>query len=286
MVRAHLGARDRRWWHAGGAVVLGLISGFVAAAGMSGWAASPNDALQAEPDGGSERTTGVESVVPRVSAPAVEPHSAMPGPSSSFDDSRYSLDDPESIWVVVNKHRPLDPVDFAPDDLVQPANVTFSDGGTLRRAASDALGEMKVAAEADGVTFRASSAYRGFARQQALYSDYVAKVGGGEADTFSARPGYSEHQTGWSVDLYDTETCRLHVCFADSDSGKWIAEHGPDFGFIIRYPKGESEVTGYQYEPWHVRYVGEDLATEMRDSGVKTLEEFFGLAAAPEYVTP
>lgn len=241
--------------------------------------ASPGHSLPAP----ASSPTADPSAIPSVSAPAVAASAPAALPSSAFDTERYSLDQPDSLWVVVNKSRPLVPEDYAPADLVSVANVPFADGGTMRREAAEALSAMHAAASAEGVVFRGSSAYRSHARQGDIYHAYVNDWGVARADRFSARPGFSEHQTGWSADLYDTGTCRLKVCFGDTPAGKWVAAHGAEFGFIIRYPEGKDDVTGYKYEPWHVRYVGTDLALEMRDSSVQTLEEFFALPAAPSY---
>lgn len=223
------------------------------------------------------------SAVPEVVAPAIEPAAPELLPSSGFNDERYSLDAAESPWVVVNKARPLEPEDYVPDDLVTVSGVTFADGGTMRQEAADALAKMADGAAAQGLRLRGSSAYRGYERQGEIYDHYVVESDVASADTFSARQGYSEHQTGWSADLYDSAACRLKRCFGSAEAGKWVAAHGAEYGFVIRYPDGKSDITGYKYEPWHVRYVGSDLALEMRDRGAQTLEEFFGLPAAPNY---
>jgi D-alanyl-D-alanine carboxypeptidase len=111
----------------------------------------------------------------------------------------------------------------------------------------------------------------------------VEKNGWWWADRSSARAGYSEHQTGWAVDLYDSDVCRLKRCFGRSAAGTWVAAHAWEYGFIIRYPDGAVDITGYIWEPWHLRYVGIELSTEMHETGVQTLEEFFGLGPAPSY---
>jgi len=227
-----------------------------------------------------------EDSVPRVSASTVAPVPSQHLPSVGFDDAQFSIDDPESPWVVVNKQLPLDPNSYQPDDLQVPPGGGMATGGALRAEAADALALMEKAAKSDSVIFRISSAFRSWDAQAELYDGYVRTGGVAQADTFSARPGYSEHQTGWAVDLYESSECRLKSCFGDSTSGKWIAENAADFGFITRYPEGTSGVTGYKYEPWHLRYVGVALAKQMRDSGVATLEEFFGLPDAPNYPSP
>jgi D-alanyl-D-alanine carboxypeptidase len=140
------------------------------------------------------------------------------------------------------------------------------------------------AADAAGVPFRVSSAFRSYGFQQGVYGNYVATRGRATADTFSARPGYSEHQTGLAVDLYDAQGCHLKRCYADTPSGAWVAKHAADYGFIERYPEGADDVTGYKWEPWHWRYVGVELAQYMREQKVETMEEVFGLPPAPEYL--
>jgi D-alanyl-D-alanine carboxypeptidase len=233
---------------------------------------------------GTSAVAGATSTIPPLDAPSGSPSAPTGvGPSSVFDDAQFSLDDPDSPWVVVNKQRPLTPLDYAPDDVVGVSGVTVEDGGGLRREASDALTTMHEAAAADGIAFRVSSGYRDYARQADLYAGYEAESGTAHADTFSARPGYTEHQTGWAADLFDHDDCRLKACFGESEAGRWVADNAADFGFIIRYPEGKEAVTGFKYEPWHVRYVGVDLASQMREDGTVTLEEFFGLPDAPGY---
>ncbi|HSW74562.1 MAG TPA: M15 family metallopeptidase, partial [Candidatus Saccharimonadales bacterium] len=114
---------------------------------------------------------------------------------------------------------------------------------------------------------------------------YVAAQGKSVADSQSARPGYSEHQTGLAADLGGTSdpSCNVADCFADTVEGKWLAANAYKYGFLIRYPADKVNVTGYIYEPWHIRYIGASLSTEMHKSHIETLEEFFGLPAAPSY---
>ncbi len=104
------------------------------------------------------------------------------------------------------------------------------------------------------------------------------------ADTQSARPGFSEHQTGLAADIEPaSRTCEVQECFGDTPEGQWVAANAYKYGFVIRYPKDMQHVTGYIYEPWHVRYVGKKLAEQMHKEGVATLEQFFGLENAPDY---
>lgn len=144
---------------------------------------------------------------------------------------------------------------------------------------------MAAAAKTDGLVLTLESGYRSYNLQVSLYNRYVAEQGQAVADTQSARPGYSEHQSGLATDLGGTTnpSCNVEQCYAGTPEGKWIAANAYKYGFIIRYPLGKDSVTGYEYEPWHVRYVGIDASQEMHSRGVLTLEEFFGTGSAPNY---
>ena len=209
--------------------------------------------------------------------------------ASSFDKKQFSLTDPTSIWVITNKHNPLIPKTYAPTDLVVPAiplRLTAKDDEMLmRKPAADALKEMYDGAQQSGLKLMVSSGYRSYSFQVALYNRYVQEQGKAVADTQSARPGYSEHQTGLAVDLEPaSRTCEVEDCFAQTPEGKWVAANAYKYGFVIRYQQSSQAVTGYIYEPWHVRYVGKALAAELNKEGNPTLEAFFGLGAAPDYL--
>lgn len=215
-----------------------------------------------------------------VAAPTLEP-----SPPPPFDMELYSIDDPESPWVVINKLRGTQPADYEPPDLVTVPIVYATYNNQLRKVAAKALGKMEKGFEADtGNTFQAQSAYRGYAEQSGIYDGWVASLGQKAADLTSARPGHSEHQTGWAVDISSVPAqCSLVPCFGETQTGKWLKKHSWEYGFIVRYPKGKTKITGYEYEPYHMRYVGPELATQMHETGIETLEEFFGLPAAPDY---
>lgn len=224
---------------------------------------------------------------PRASAPSI---AATPSPTPTasptptFDASRLSIDDPTSLWVVVNKLRPLNPSDYAPSDLVR-VPVPYANEPFLRQEAADAVVAMFAAAEAEaGLRMQSQSAYRSYSVQVRVYNSIVASRGQEYANVRSARPGHSEHQTGLVIDISSVPSvCALDPCFGDTEHGRWLAANAHRFGFHLRYPPGMTEITGYAYEPWHWRYVGVELATELYESGVLTLEEFFGLPAAPTY---
>ena len=227
---------------------------------------------------------------PAAEPPAVEPEGSDPtapdadGTDDGFDATLHSIDDPMSIWVVLNKHRPLDPLDFAPTDLAYPEGVPNLYEQELRAPAADALVALYEAATAEGLSLRITSAYRPYHLQVGLYDSYVDRDGAELADTYSARPGFSEHQTGLTVDFDDWTGCYLDHCFGETLTGRWLQDHAHAYGFIMRYPEGLTPITGFTYEPWHYRYVGVPLATEMHETGVQTLEEFFGLDPAPDYL--
>lgn len=232
-------------------------------------------------DGGSTpATTSPAAESPR---PSVTP-SATPPPMPRFDRNARSIDDPASIWVVVNKLRPLDPVEYAPADLER-VDVAHTNEPWLRREAAEALVRLFDAARVDGrLELQSLSAYRSYTTQVGVYGEIVSRQGQAQADTISARPGHSEHQTGLAVDIGSVPSrCAFEACFGETEHGIWLAENAWRFGFVLRYPADKTAITGYSYEPWHFRYVGTDLAAEMHDDDVRTLEEFFGLPAAPDY---
>lgn len=195
----------------------------------------------------------------------------------------YDYTRPSSIAVVVSKTRPLEPVDYVPPDLVELAGIPQDGTQRMRSEAASAFTSMWTAANEAGVFFRVESAYRSYDQQRAEYNGYVAQWGRANADRGSARPGYSEHQTGLAVDVNDVPDNLYTAAFASSPAGVWLAEHAHEFGFIISYPQGKESVTGYRWEPWHLRYVGTEIAQRMKEQGVSTLQEFMGLEASPDY---
>lgn len=206
--------------------------------------------------------------------------------NSGFNKTRYSLTDPTSIWVIVNKKNAL-PDGYKPADLVVPAVKLRLGAGAeqmqLRAEAAQALEALFLAAKNEGYELMLGSGFRSFALQKSFYDGYVAKDGQAAADTYSARPGHSEHQTGLGVDIdrFD-QKCHLQECFGDLPEGQWLATHAHEHGFVLRYYNGKQDITGYIYEPWHFRYVGKELAAEVYKSSL-TLEEFFNLPPAATY---
>jgi len=129
-------------------------------------------------------------------------------------------------------------------------------------------------AAGNGIGLWIVSGYRSYWDQYTIYNNYVARDGQAEADRYSARPGHSEHQSGLAFDLNS-----LYQSFGETAEGLWLAENCHKYGFIIRYPQDKEHITGYMYEPWHVRYVGKDLAGKVKASGL-CLEEYFGITSA------
>jgi zinc D-Ala-D-Ala carboxypeptidase len=207
-----------------------------------------------------------------------------PSPPAQFNADLFSRTEPSSPWVVVNKKMPLAPADYAPTDLVMPDVTLRQDGIQVRQLILDPLKQLFDAAASNGTPLKLSSGYRSYNYQVGLYNGYVSRQGQQSADEQSARPGYSEHQTGLAIDVGpERGGCQIEACFAETPAGKWVAANAHRYGFIIRYDQGQTATTGYIFEPWHLRYVGLDLATEMQQQNVKTLEDFFGLPPAPNY---
>jgi D-alanyl-D-alanine carboxypeptidase len=196
------------------------------------------------------------------------------------------LSDPAHVWVVVNKTRPFDPVDYRPSPLGTPAGLRDLAGGDLREDAAGALAAMVAAAAADGAgEIALDSGFRSYGTQRSTYRNQVAAQGRAQADLVSARPGYSEHQSGLAADVTACNPgCAGLEAFAGTPQQQWVAAHSWEYGWIVRYVEDQTPVTGYSPEPWHLRYVGRELAAAYHAGGWGSLEAFLGLPAAPDYV--
>lgn len=172
--------------------------------------------------------------------------------------------------LVVNKTYAL-PSDYRPSNSGDYQYCTTC----LTPETINAFNEMQADAQALGLNLYISSGFRSYSYQENLYNNYVAQDGKEEADTYSARPGHSEHQTGLAFDLNTIDDS-----FAYTAEGKWVAENCYKYGLILRYPKGKEQETGYQYESWHLRYVGNELAQKLYNNGNWiTLEEHFKITS-------
>ncbi len=195
------------------------------------------------------------------------------------------LDDPTFEWVVVNKHRPYDPLDFRPAELATP-KILHTGGRIIEKTAAKAMSKMVSAAAAAGAgQIGVASGFRSYGIQVSTYNAQVASRGRERADLLSARPGYSEHQSGLAADVAACRAgCGSFFDFEGTDQEEWVVAHSWEYGWIVRYEHGCTDVTGYQPEPWHLRYIGPELARAYHEGGWHTLEEFFGLEAAPDYL--
>ncbi|WP_226642116.1 D-alanyl-D-alanine carboxypeptidase family protein [Mesobacillus subterraneus] len=194
-------------------------------------------------------------------------------------DGKNVIQNPQNTMALVNKVFGL-PDQYIPGDLVRP-NVPFSFGDAklekslMRQEAATALEKMFTGARNDGIELAAVSGYRSYGRQETLFNAEVNKVGAEKALQAVARPGSSEHQTGLTMDISSkTNNFNLNEQFGKTKEGVWLAHNAHKYGFILRYPKGKENLTGYMYEPWHFRYVGIKAATEIYENEW-TLEEYF-----------
>ncbi|MFJ3391023.1 MULTISPECIES: D-alanyl-D-alanine carboxypeptidase family protein [unclassified Lysinibacillus] len=164
--------------------------------------------------------------------------------------------------LLANKIYPL-PSTFAPEENPE---------------ARQALNKMFAAAKQQGFDLVAFSGYRSFEYQTTLYNNYAKRDGQAAADRYSARPGYSEHQTGLAFDIGENGKNSLWLTeeFGETPAGQWLFTHAQDYGFILRFPKNKEDITGYMYESWHYRYVGVDIAKDIKKQNI-TLEEYLGV---------
>lgn len=207
-----------------------------------------------------------------------------PTPTPTPEVPSADIDTASSLTVVVNKQRPLNPADYSPD--VVPVPVPYINEPWLRQEAASAVVQMFAAiTQETGLELQVQSSYRSYSTQVSVYQGWVNSLGQEAADLTSARPGHSEHQTGLAVDVnaLPDQGCALEPCWGNLPHAQWIKDNAWRFGFIVRYPDGMTPITGYEYEPYHLRYVGPEIAQDMHDRGISTLEEYFGLPAAPTY---
>ncbi len=212
-----------------------------------------------------------------------EEDSLLPDDLSSIlaDNQTVPLDTiPSSITVLVNRVYLL-PSTYIPANLVDP-NVKFSftyisDKRKMRKVAATALEKLFEAGEKEGVILYGVSGYRSYERQKQIYDKNIATRGQAATDAVSAKPGSSEHQTGLTIDVSARSVnFRLDQSFGDTREGKWLAKNAHLYGYIIRYPYGKSKITGYSYEPWHIRFVGKTVATYLYENEL-TMEEYYGV---------
>lgn len=194
-------------------------------------------------------------------------------------DSIPVVANPQSISVMINKSNAL-PKGYRANDLVRPkVKFVFGneklDKALMRAEAATALEKMFNQAASQGIHLFAASGFRSYETQELLFKREIEQVGREKAELAVAFPGTSEHQTGLAMDISAASVnYKLTESFENKKEGKWLAEHAHEFGFILRYPKGKEDITKYQFEPWHFRYVGKEIASEIYEKKI-TLEEYY-----------
>ena len=231
---------------------------------------------QEDKNNATTRDLAEKSIAIRIEAKKKEPvYITLPG----ADKIRAIVDDytrPDSIWAIVNKSHSI-PTTYIPKSIEIPdvsINTAKSSAEmSVRTDISGSIEKMFAAAKKDGYSLMIGSGYRSAALQKIYFDSLAASVGQAAANQAIAYPGQSEHQTGLAIDISDiSRNCYLDNCFAATDYGQWLVNNSYKYGFILRYPAGKESITEYQYESWHFRYVGVDLATALYQSGL-TLDE-------------
>ena len=184
--------------------------------------------------------------------------------------------DPTDTLILVNKYNraPSVPLTLVKPD-VTPTTPSKAENIYMRSEAAAALEELFEGASHDGITLYATSGFRSYATQKAIFNRKLETMSERAANASVAKAGYSEHQTGLAMDIEGETTLGTGLTeeFGESPEGIWVAKHCHEYGFIIRYPKGKTHITGSIYEPWHLRYVGKETALEINELGV-TFEEY------------
>ena len=192
--------------------------------------------------------------------------------SSSCNSSSVHKD-PSTIDVIVNKKHCIQPVAFIPNDL-----VSIGDGFLLSAKAANSFKSLMSAASLANEPLAITSSYRSYSNQVSTYAYWVNASGNTGADTYSARPGYSEHQTGLAFDVADSAKLYVLSNFIQTSQYQWLQAHAAEYGFIQRYYVGYDAITGYKAEEWHYRFVGVAVAQDMITKHIKTLEEYWNIA--------
>lgn len=238
--------------------------------------------------------TAALTVVLGFTSPATPASASMPTPTSTQSFSQVALvvspqlakkntppRNPKKPNVLVSKHYPLVPKTYVPR-----TSTISGTGIRLETSTASAYRKLAAAAKKDGVSIKLTSGYRSYASQQRIVDQYSAWYGSAYAARIAAKPGTSEHQTGFSIDVGNhNRACALQACFATTTVGRWMAKNAPKYGFVLRYPQGQEKVTGVKYEPWHFRYVGTTQAKSMAKNKSKTLEHYYGVSVAPKITT-
>lgn len=282
-----------------------IMTGLVAWVGMNDWSVekSMNEfrevlglttAVVEEPEPESPKGEPEDLVEPPVVAtggdgpeePVQEPAEPIPTPVKPTENDTKKPDEPvkpspkiDNGGYIEGQKLPSEPT-YVKGILIAskkyPLPSTFAPGED--KGARAAFDQMAAEATLSGFNLTAFSTYRAFDYQVTLYERYVSRDGKAAADTYSARPGYSEHQTGLAFDIGEVnfEKHWASSSFGETEAGKWVAANAHRFGFVMRYPEGKEPVTGYMHESWHFRYVGIDISTDIFNRKI-TLEEYLGI---------
>ncbi len=189
--------------------------------------------------------------------------------NNNLDKEKYAFDvdvlEPDGLHIIVNKYFKLSE-DYIPPDLVE------TDGKLMRKIVSDAYIKMRDSAREEGFTISVSSAYRSAKEQRRIYEKRLETSTPMQVDEFCARPGYSEHQTGLALDIQGRIPGGQNI--HKTPEAKWLKDNCHRFGFILRYLPEIVEITGYESEPWHIRYVGLDVSMDMKEKNIQSFEEY------------
>jgi zinc D-Ala-D-Ala carboxypeptidase len=195
-----------------------------------------------------------------------------PAPQCTVGETPVTTDPLDDFGrVVIDTGHSL-PAAYTPDDLVSVARAGFPEDDQVREIVIPDLDAMRKAAAAAGSPFVLVSGYRSYSYQAGLFSQRVGEVGEAEAGLRTAKPGHSEHQLGTAIDVTDPSLTDLVPAFAATPAGRWVAAHAWQYGFVVSYPEGAKARTCYEYEPWHLRFVGRFIAGEIHSSGVTPRE--------------
>jgi D-alanyl-D-alanine carboxypeptidase len=224
-------------------------------------------------EGGSSATTTTSSTTT----------TTVPAPPACSDGDVVVAENPATAWatILVDTERAI-PDSYVPGDLenISEAGFPFTDGMALRGLVMDDLSALREAAAANGTPLGIIAPFRSYAQQAGLFERRVGELGSAEAGSRVARPGHSEHQLGTAIDVTDEGATDVDQSWGASPAGQWVASHAHEFGFLLSYPAGAEQRTCYDFEPWHLRYVGRDLAAAVIDSGL-TLREYLWAYARP-----
>ena len=222
---------------------------------------------------------GDDGAAPTTTVPVAT--TTIPDPPACAEGDVIVTEDPSAAWstILVDTERAL-PSSYVPDDLenISQAGFPFTPGQALRGLVMADLRALREAAAANGAPISLLATFRSHAEQADLYARRVDEMGSSEAGSRVARPGHSEHQLGTTIDVTTEGATDVDQSWGASPTGQWIASHAHEFGFLLSYPSGAEQRTCYDFEPWHLRYVGRELAAAVIDSGLTLREHLYAFA--------